>query len=385
MDDEASADFWSFNGVFLVRHHVTPRRKLYTPGADSPFPHEYLDVHRITLTSLADVDEHEIKDYWDGTDADHRELSSDWVGTTSFQLVMPSAPRGYYYLPGLDKPIRAQVSSRPEEYYPDAWKKLSKTQAEAEVAKWLIQKPLRDAARASRKLIVPIPHKELSEYYKCIARVKAELKGALSPCMPLISVSDHIAALAKVSASLDYAGLKRRLSNAELIDGSFETRINQRACIQPHREKVAGLEAPILPFLGAATSCTPETHHLLVHQQLSPKEWKNIQGARDAVNAEWDQLDEIAFVDYSTVAPINQKKKEASDSSKTFHFGRVFPLCHIKHSELDAKHRKYKGRCVFGGNDIRDESGVLAIFQEQGASASNMTAANSGPLPGLCW
>ena len=35
---------------------------------------------------------------------------------------------------------------------------------------------------------------------------------------------------------------------------------------------------------------------------------------------------------------------------------------------------KYKGRVVFGGNNVRDENGNLALFQEQGASASNMVA-----------
>ena len=30
---------------------------------------------------------------------------------------------------------------------------------------------------------------------------------------------------------------------------------------------------------------------------------------------------------------------------------------------------------MFGGNDIRDENGVQAVFQEQGASASSMVAA----------
>ena len=29
---------------------------------------------------------------------------------------------------------------------------------------------------------------------------------------------------------------------------------------------------------------------------------------------------------------------------------------------------------VFSGNDVRDENGVLAVFQDQGASASSMTA-----------
>ena len=52
----------------------------------------------------------------------------------------------------------------------------------------------------------------------------------------------------------------------------------------------------------------------------------------------------------------------------------MFPLCHIKHSELAAKFQKYKGRVVFSGNTIYDENGVLAVFQEQGASASSMTA-----------
>ena len=71
----------------------------------------------------------------------------------------------------------------------------------------------------------------------------------------------------------------------------------------------------------------------------------------------------------------SDKCKEAELSGKTIHVGRVFPLCHIKHSELEAIYHKYKGRVVFGGNQIRDEMGVLAVFQEQGASASSMTAA----------
>ena len=88
------------------------------------------------------------------------------LGTTSFQLVQIAGPPGYYYLPGLEKPIRQQASSRPEEIYPDSWKKFSKPQAEAEIAKWLINKPLRDAARVSRNLTVPIPHKDIFNYKK---------------------------------------------------------------------------------------------------------------------------------------------------------------------------------------------------------------------------
>ena len=64
--------------------------------------------------------------------------------------------------------------------------------------------------------------------------------------------------------------------------------------------------------------------------------------------------------------------KEAERLGKTIHFGRVFPLCQVKHSKLAAAFQKYKGRVVFSGNDIRDENGVQAVFAEQGASASSM-------------
>ena len=50
-------------------------------------------------------------------------------------------------------------------------------------------------------------------------------------------------------------------------------------------------------------------------------------------------------------------------------------LCHEKHSELAPAFRRYKGRVVFRGDQVRDESGYYAVFSEQGTSASHMAAA----------
>ena len=50
-------------------------------------------------------------------------------------------------------------------------------------------------------------------------------------------------------------------------------------------------------------------------------------------------------------------------------------LCHLKHSELAEKYHTYKGRIVFRGDNIRDEEGFLAVFSEQGTSASHSAAA----------
>ena len=50
-------------------------------------------------------------------------------------------------------------------------------------------------------------------------------------------------------------------------------------------------------------------------------------------------------------------------------------LCHEKHSELPESLRAYKGRVVFRGDQVRDESGFYAVFSEQGTSASHLAAA----------
>ena len=50
-------------------------------------------------------------------------------------------------------------------------------------------------------------------------------------------------------------------------------------------------------------------------------------------------------------------------------------ICHLKNTELEAMHQKYKGRVVLRGDIVKDDSGSCAVFTEQGSSASLMTAA----------
>ena len=71
-----------------------------------------------------------------------------------------------------------------------------------------------------------------------------------------------------------------------------------------------------------------------------------------------------------------QVQKKARDEGITVHFGRLHDICVEKHSELpNPADRKYKGRVVFGGHDIRQEDGLQVIFADGGSSASFMTAA----------
>ena len=98
-----------------------------------------------------------------------------------------------------------------------------------------------------------------------------------------------------------------------------------------------------------------------------------IPAAKTAVDKEWEKLEKIPAWDLTKV----RSKKEVIDEARTkgakVHFSSLMDICHLKNAELEAKHQKYKGRVV--GDIVKDDSGSVAVFTEQGSSASQMTAA----------
>ena len=51
---KAMNDFWSMSGIFIYRHHVEHRVKLYSLREESfPTPQKYIDVSRTTHSNLA--------------------------------------------------------------------------------------------------------------------------------------------------------------------------------------------------------------------------------------------------------------------------------------------------------------------------------------------
>ena len=64
---------------------------------------------------------------------------------------------------------------------------------------------------------------------------------------------------------------------------------------------------------------------------------------------------------------------------KKAHFARISPICFEKGSELPHgdPDRKFKGRCVAQGNDVKDENSHAAIFQELSSSPATLEAAKS--------
>ena len=59
------SDYWTVRATAVVRHHVTPRMRLYiTNEAACPIPLRFLDVVRSTITNLEDSKYAFVKDVW---------------------------------------------------------------------------------------------------------------------------------------------------------------------------------------------------------------------------------------------------------------------------------------------------------------------------------
>ena len=81
----------------------------------------------------------------------------------------------------------------------------------------------------------------------------------------------------------------------------------------------------------------------------------------EAVAAEWARLRAQHVWDENHLRTLGSVQAEAKRNNKTIHIGRLFDLCVEQHSELAAHLGKYKGRVVFGGNNVRDEYGLAAM------------------------
>ena len=112
----------------------------------------------------------------------------------------------------------------------------------------------------------------------------------------------------------------------------------------------------------------------LVHKFNPMPQAMKIPAAKAAVDQEWEKLEKIPAWHLTKVRSKKKVIDEARTKGAKVHFASM-DICHLKNAELEAKHKKYKGRVVFRGDIAKDDSESSAVFTEQGSSASQMTAA----------
>ena len=117
----------------------------------------------------------------------------------------------------------------------------------------------------------------------------------------------------------------------------------------------------------------------IVAQPVSIKQSRSIPAATKALQDEWDKLYKADVFDLDGVQCWYDVAAMAKEKRLKMHVGDAFEICVLKGSELpDTKEnwdkglKKYKGRVVFRGNDVKDENQDVALFQELGSGPPTM-------------
>ena len=113
-----------------------------------------------------------------------------------------------------------------------------------------------------------------------------------------------------------------------------------------------------------------------VARPVTKDEIRKSPAAKKALDIEWDKLvlkqvwDESQAFEWPAIAA------EARRNNETVHVGKVFEICTEKGSELPDgdPNKKFKGRSVFQGNQVRDQDWNAAMFQDLGSAPAAMAS-----------
>ena len=111
----------------------------------------------------------------------------------------------------------------------------------------------------------------------------------------------------------------------------------------------------------------------LVARPVGRKEMLSDPEALESMMKEWKGQWSAGVYDFKVVREYDDVLKEASDKGEEIHMARVHGICVEKHSELpkEDKRRKFKGRGVLLGNQVKNQNLEAAFFQDLGNSPAS--------------
>ena len=165
--------------------------------------------------------------------------------------------------------------------------------------------------------------------------------------------------------ALKGAALKASIESLTLIEAPLDGNIINSA-LQKRTPSFMGHSSRIL-----SDSSPSVDFYALVHMPIESRHVRKIQGAREAVDGEFNHLSDRGTGRWKTLMERRDVIKYAKENDITVHFGSAMELCHLKHAELSEEYQKYKGR-IFRVDIVKDEEGSYAVFSEQGAAASEV-------------
>ena len=114
----------------------------------------------------------------------------------------------------------------------------------------------------------------------------------------------------------------------------------------------------------------------LVTQNLPKKVWLQDDKALDAVRKEAEGLRSNTTWSDESATLVSELRSDARKSGRTIKIAELLTLCGIKRYELSPEFHKYKGRIVYRGDYITDESHNIVFFEETATTPTALTALN---------
>ena len=117
-------------------------------------------------------------------------------------------------------------------------------------------------------------------------------------------------------------------------------------------------DVPHRPKIVAFNSHSSITMNACVARPTGKKEFSQSPGAQASMKAEWDRLRSKVVWDENNVHEWSEVAKEVQDAGVETNFGYLFGICVEKNCEFPLGHPKwkFKGRVVFQGNRVTDQS-----------------------------
>ncbi len=110
--------------------------------------------------------------------------------------------------------------------------------------------------------------------------------------------------------------------------------------------------------------CLSNVISAAVTKNLSKSQWQADESAIKAIEKEAKGLRDNGTWDDSTVVTLSELKRRSYESGRSVKIAEVLTLAGIKHFEMPEEYHQYKGRIVYRGDRITDQSGQTVFFTE---------------------
>ena len=159
-----------------------------------------------------------------------------------------------------------------------------------------------------------------------------------------------------------------------------------------NRSKLGVIEIPSMPVIPTYVNghrprilAYMDVFDAMVVRTVKRKEMLSTPAAVKAMDDEWNKLSKQIVWDLNTAREQDEVVAQARSNNTEVHFGDIFGICGVKGSELQEGDpaKKWKGRFVFRGSDVKDGYNDTAVFNGLSSSPATLGASKAVDAYGL--